>query len=87
LDRRKGLSGASPNFRRWRRDARTWAEWLKTAEEMEKGLKTYGHVVVRVRIEPGAYLDCCNSHHMSPGGTGRKKFVAAAVAERYGDRT
>ena len=29
---------------------RTWSEWLKIAEEMEQGLKAYGHVVMRVRI-------------------------------------
>ena len=27
---------------------RTWKEWLKIAEEMEQGLKAYGHVVMRV---------------------------------------
>ncbi len=63
---------------------RTWSEWLKMAEEMEQGLKAYGHVVMRVRIEPDAYLDWCTTHDTSPGGAGRKKFVAAAVAERYG---
>ena len=31
---------------------RTWKEWLKIAEEMETGLKAYGHVVMRVRIDP-----------------------------------
>jgi hypothetical protein len=51
---------------------------------MEQGLKAYGHVVMRVRIEPNAYLDWCKTHDTSPGGAGRKKFVAAAVAERYG---
>jgi hypothetical protein len=27
---------------------RTWKDWLKIAEEMEQGLKAYGHVVMRV---------------------------------------
>src|SRR5580698_9178095 len=31
---------------------RTWREWLKIAEEMERGLLSYGHVVLRVRIVP-----------------------------------
>ena len=31
---------------------RSWQEWLKIAEEMEKGLKAYGHPVMRVRIDP-----------------------------------
>jgi hypothetical protein len=26
----------------------SWKEWLKMAEEMEQGLKAYGHVVLRV---------------------------------------
>ena len=66
---------------------RTWKEWLKMAEEMERGLKAYGHVVMRVRIEPKSYLAWCKDHNASPGSEGRKKFVAAAVAERYGDQT
>ena len=60
---------------------------IKMAEEMEQGLKAYGHVVMRVRIVPDAYLDWCKAHDTSPGGAGRKKYVAAAVAERYGDQT
>ena len=65
---------------------RTWTEWLKMAQEMERGLKAYGHVVMRVRIEPKSYLAWCAAHNVSPGSEGRKKFVAAAVAERYGDQ-
>ena len=65
----------------------TWKEWLKMAEEMERGLKAYGHVVMRVRIEPKSYLAWCRAHNASPGSEGRKKFVAAVVAERYGDQS
>ena len=63
---------------------RTWKDWLKMAEEMERGLKAYGHPVMRVRIDPGTFPDWCAAHGVSTGGEGRKKFVAAAVAERYG---
>jgi len=65
----------------------TWKEWLKMAEEMERGLKAYGHVVMRVCIEPKSYLAWCAAHNASPGSEGRRNFVAAAVAERYGDQT
>jgi hypothetical protein len=65
---------------------RTWAEWLKMAEEMESGLKAYGHVVMRVHIDPNTFPDWCAAHGTSPGSDGRKKFVAAAVAERYGNQ-
>jgi hypothetical protein len=65
---------------------RTWKEWLKMAEEMERGLKAYGHPVMRVRIDPNTFSDWCAAHGTSPGGEGRKKFVAAAVNERYGDQ-
>jgi len=65
---------------------RTWKEWLKMAEEMERGLKAYGHVVMRVQIDPKVYLDWCAAHDVSPGSAGRRKFVAAAVTERYGDQ-
>jgi hypothetical protein len=65
---------------------RTWKEWLKMAEEMEQGLKAYGHVVLRVRIDPSTFPDWCTAHGTNPGREGRKQFVAEAVAERYGDQ-
>jgi hypothetical protein len=58
-----------------------WKEWLKMAEEMEQGLKAYGHVVLRVYIDPATFPDWCAAHGTSPGSTGRRKFVAAAVTE------
>jgi hypothetical protein len=64
----------------------TWPEWLKMAEEMERGLKAYGHVVMRVHIDPNTFPDWCAAHGTSPGAEGRKRFVAAAVEERYGDQ-
>ena len=64
----------------------TWAEWVKMAKEMESGLKAYGHVVMRVHIDPNTFPDWCAAHGTSPGSEGRKKFVAAAVAERYGNQ-
>jgi hypothetical protein len=65
---------------------RTWKEWLKIAEEMERGLKAYGHVVMRVHIDPKTFPDWCAAHGTSPGREGRKRFVAAAVTERYGNQ-
>jgi len=34
---------------------RSWKEWLRMAEEMESGLKAYGHVVMRVHIDPKTF--------------------------------
>lgn len=65
---------------------RTWKEWLKIAEEMENGLKAYGHPVMRVRIDPATFPTWCAAHGTSPGRQGRKAFVAAAVVERYGEQ-
>ena len=65
---------------------RSWKEWLKIAEEMERGLEAYGHVVMRVRIDPNTFPDWCASQGTSPGREGRKRFVAAAVFDRYGDQ-
>lgn len=65
---------------------RTWQEWLKIAEEMEKGLKAYGHPVMRVRIDPTAFAAWCAANGTTPGRPGRKLFVAAAVKDRYGDQ-
>ena len=65
----------------------TWKEWLKMAEEMEKGLKAYGHPVMRVRIDPATFAQWCAAHGTTPGRQGRKAFVAAAVFERYGDQS
>jgi hypothetical protein len=64
----------------------TWGEWLKMAVEMESGLKAYGHVVMRVPIDPNTFPDWCAAHGTTPGREGRKKFVAEAVYERYGDQ-
>ena len=52
---------------------------MAVAEEMEQGLKAYGHVVLRVYIYPSTFPDWCAAHGTSSGGTGRRKFVAAAV--------
>jgi hypothetical protein len=60
----------------------SFAEWLKMAEEMERGLKAYGHVVLRVRIDPKTFPDWCAANGVTPGSEGRKKFVAAAVFDR-----
>ena len=65
---------------------RSWTEWLKMAEEMERGLKAYGHVVLRVPIDPNTFADWCAANGTRPGSEGRKRFVAAAVMERYGDQ-
>jgi len=61
-----------------------WADWRRNAEEMEKGLKAYGHPVMRVRIDPVSFPAWCAAHGTTPGRQGRKMFIAAAVAERYG---
>src|ERR1700739_4404773 len=53
----------------------TWAAWRKMAEEMEKGLKAYGHVVLRVRIDPTSFPDWCTAHGTTPGPQGRKNVV------------
>jgi hypothetical protein len=66
---------------------RTWKEWLKIAEEMEQGLKAYGHVVMRVNIDPNTFSDWYAAHGTSPSREGRKRFLAAAVNERYGDQS
>jgi len=62
----------------------TWREWLKMAEEMERGLKAYGHPVMRVRIDPRTFPIWCAAHGTSTGREGRKRFVADAVTARYG---
>jgi hypothetical protein len=65
---------------------RTFKEWLRIAEEMEKGLKAYGHPVLRVRIDPATFPAWCAAHSTTTGRPGRKMFVAEAVKERYGDQ-
>ena len=64
----------------------TWREWLKMAEEMERGLKAYGHPVMRVRIDPRIFPIWCTAHDASTGREGRKRFVADAVTKRYGEQ-
>ena len=62
----------------------SWNEWLRMAEEMEHGLKAYGHVVLRVPIDPAIFPDWCAAQGLRPGSAARRKFVAAAVTERFG---
>jgi hypothetical protein len=62
----------------------SWKEWLKMAEEMEQGLKAYGHVVLRVYIDPATFPDWCAAHGTSPGGAGRRKFVRRTQKVRRG---
>jgi hypothetical protein len=62
-----------------------WKEWLKMAEEMKQGLEAYGHVVMRVRINPRTFSDWCAVQGIGMGREARKRFVAAAVKERYGE--
>ncbi len=64
----------------------TWKEWLKMAEEMKRGLKSYGHVVMRVLINPRIFSDWCAVQGIGTGREARKKFIAAAVEDRYGDQ-
>ena len=64
----------------------TWKEWLKMAEEMKRGLESYGHVVMRVRIDPDIFQNWCAIHGVRSSREGRKRFTAAAVKERYGDQ-
>jgi len=66
---------------------RNWADWRKMAQEMETGLKAYGHPVMRVRIDPATFPIWCAAHGATTGRQGRKLFVAAAVKERYGDQS
>ncbi len=64
----------------------SWAQWLKMAEEMKKGLEAYGHPVMKVRIDPATFPAWCAAHGTTPGRQGRKLFIAAAVKERYGEQ-
>jgi hypothetical protein len=64
-----------------------WQQWRKMAEEMEKGLKAYGHPVMRVRIDPKTFPVWCAAHDTTGSRQGRQLFVAAAVKERYGEQT
>ena len=64
----------------------TWAQWLKAAEEMKKGLEAYGHPVMKVRIDPKTFPAWCAAHGTTTGRPGRKLFIAAAVKDRYGDQ-
>jgi hypothetical protein len=65
----------------------SWKDWLKVAEEMKRGLEAYGHVVMRVYIDPNTFPDWCAANGWDLGAEGRKQFIAAAVTERYGDQS
>jgi hypothetical protein len=64
----------------------TWKEWLKMAEEMKRGLESYGHPVMKIRIDPKIFLEYCAAQRTGPSREARKRFVAEAVKERYGEQ-
>jgi|SRR5258705_13066324 hypothetical protein len=65
---------------------RTWKEWLKIAEEMERGTQGLRTRRYACSHRPKTFPDWCAAHDTSPGREGRKRFVAAAVTERYGNQ-
>ena len=65
---------------------RTWKEWLKMAEEMERDSRPTDMSSCVFISTPNTFPEWCAAHGTSPGREGRKRFVAAAMAERYGDQ-
>jgi hypothetical protein len=58
--------------------------WRGVAEDRGgngTGLTSYGHVVLRVRIDPDTLSDWCATHDARSSREGRRKFIAAAVHE------
>jgi len=52
----------------------TWKDCLKIAEEMKRGLEAYGHVVMRVYIDPNTFPEWCATNGWNLGAKGRKKI-------------
>ena len=42
------------------------------AEEMERGLISYGHVVLRVRIDPATFIEWCTAEGAKSSSEGEK---------------
>src|SRR4051794_16516305 len=85
LDHKEDYPALVKIFAEGNKMPRTWTEWLKMAEKWSGGLKAYGHVVMRVLIDPNI-SGLVRRHGTSPNGEGRKRLVAAAVNERCGDQ-
>ena len=84
LDQGRRLPRAAGLFEDGHKMPRSWAEWLKMAEEMERGLKAYGHPVMRVHIDPRRLRTGARPTQVragSPQGVRRGGRV-----ERYGDQ-
>jgi hypothetical protein len=62
---------------------RSWKEWLKRAEQMEKRAKAQGYSTARIYIDPDDFRDWCLREGMRIGSEARRKFVVDTVAAKY----
>lgn len=59
----------------------TYDDWLWKAEQVALGLEARGYVVVRVPIEPTAFLAWCDRNGLMLVGDSRSRFASEAVPD------
>jgi hypothetical protein len=65
---------------------RTWKEWLKRAERMEKLAKAQGYNTERIYIDPDDFSNWCRREGLHVNGESCQKFVIETVAAKYAYR-
>lgn len=61
-----------------------WEEWLKRAEEIERGFKAEGLIVERVYIDLDTFPDWCLARGKRIDAQARIDFASEFVAKKYG---
>jgi hypothetical protein len=54
----------------------TYEKWLKLAEEIERGMMSQDHVVVRAVIDPDEFPAWCAARGLNVDADGRKRFAS-----------
>ncbi|WP_298958388.1 hypothetical protein [uncultured Methylobacterium sp.] len=60
--------------------------WRASAEQVEREVARSGVAVVRVTVEPEAFLAWCRHHDQAPNGAARSRYANEA-AQRKGEAT
>jgi len=62
----------------------SYAEWFKAAKNGESQLRSQGHIVERVYIDPDEFPQWCAAHGLNVDAKGRTAFANFVVAQKHG---
>jgi len=62
----------------------TYAEWFKAAKNGESRLRSQGHLIERVYIDPDEFPQWCAVRGLKVDAKARTKYAAFVVAQKHG---